>query len=895
MSFISYFVEKFFKLNILFDSELRTTIFIGVTGLIVAVIIFIAEFMNEKKRNLYKRVILYKTDIKRKFAFLLFVLIFMWFCDILNFDCDKSFFSYIEVFHLSLEVILNGLIFLSFWYTGDMFFTAIKLCVETDFFNKSLDDYVYNCLVEIRNKIDTFFKKEKKAENKKMEKLIEHYKSISLGKPDDEIVENYQPICSTVSSTISSFDYSKLINLMKIYEEDKLKLSKVNGFDINPVVYLSVSVGDKVNKNTVVFYVNKKFLNVFQNLSSIIIFSDNTKYINDEIKMLIDDLFDMAGEFSEPDIFDNNKRLYNFFELLYDEKFEYVKTYALSNVEIMYRKMCKNYDRNSQYCSFINSLSLLAYKKGAFDDYIYVSKFALYLYSRQLLYKNIDIKEVSYRFANSFFNIHLICLKETNEIECFDNLVSLLFRFILNLMKNKYFDAVYVILDNIHFRNRKDPDEEELDKSDIIKFQFVCGFVYCLIAMSDNNLLSGISSDDKKEIKKIITNIKYNLFDCRDAWKTIYNFKKYFNYKSKVQNAYGWFDFDFIDHKYKNSWSGWSLDERIILKEMLMIFNISYTERDQVDCSFIDKDDKYYYQRLLELFKSDEKTKLENYLELFSFNKKNLIISLETAIKDAETKEAKFNRTNSTKKELVKKFGKIIKEKMTEDSILISYLRKFNKVVYSEEKLKSAYGLVQLIPRDLFFGTIFGLENIASDIGGVFPSGIEKKFIDKLDSISIINKKIEDVLSDLGSSLNEYVIISNYLNSSYLHTIGFDYISEKLKYKDYNIDVLRIPEVNNIYLLKKQHLPILNYCKFSDNWEKNCVNGSIYYKFTDLSIASRIRKEIIDNSPWLKEKGTVDEQHDYLKENFKLSTYLAFKIINIDDAVVYKFNVEENF
>ena len=65
----------------------------------------------------------------------------------------------------------------------------------------------------------------------------------------------------------------------------------------------------------------------------------------------------------------------------------------------------------------------------------------------------------------------------------------------------------------------------------------------------------------------------------------LYNFKIYqgvdkyipfiFYSLNSDQKVYDNFDFEFIDHEYKNSWSGWGIDTKIVLKEFLFIFNIN--------------------------------------------------------------------------------------------------------------------------------------------------------------------------------------------------------------------------------------------------------------------------------------------------------------------------------
>lgn len=58
------------------DSDIRRDIFIGVTGLMIAIIIFIAEIISNKDYDLEKRVILNKTKIisNMKFCIIVFFL-----------------------------------------------------------------------------------------------------------------------------------------------------------------------------------------------------------------------------------------------------------------------------------------------------------------------------------------------------------------------------------------------------------------------------------------------------------------------------------------------------------------------------------------------------------------------------------------------------------------------------------------------------------------------------------------------------------------------------------------------------------------------------------------------------------------------------------------------------
>ncbi len=60
-----------------------------------------------------------------------------------------------------------------------------------------------------------------------------------------------------------------------------------------------------------------------------VIYTDNKLFINDEIKLINSCLFNMASEYEEPDAYDENSRLFNYFKYLYDNKLYGIKSLAL--------------------------------------------------------------------------------------------------------------------------------------------------------------------------------------------------------------------------------------------------------------------------------------------------------------------------------------------------------------------------------------------------------------------------------------------------------------------------------------------------------------------------------------------------------------------------------------
>ena len=150
--------------------------------------------------------------------------------------------------------------------------------------------------------------------------------------------------------------------------------------------------------------------------------------------------------------------------------------------------------------------------------------------------------------------------------------------------------------------NYKDND---LDEYDIINFQFSCGIIYCLVILSNQNKLE---KKFNKNIKNIINYLENYLVNLYDAWDTIRYFQKYYDKNTCVKKAYDNLDFEFVDHKYKSSWSGWCINSTISIKEFLFIFNIDFVNYNLVDTSQTGRENKYDYQELLKLINNNEPT-----------------------------------------------------------------------------------------------------------------------------------------------------------------------------------------------------------------------------------------------------------------------------------------------
>ena len=863
-----------------------SNIYIGVTGILVAIVIFIAEVIKDQNNELNKKIILCKTNIKNYIIYILCIFFYMLIINMLKYNNENDIGDFYNIIYLITHSLLLIFVIISICITGMMFRVTLRLNTEKDYFNKELEKYINKKVINLERRANNQNNKKHKKEEIEFRKFL---KEQEIYFNDETIIKEnpkYEPIYPVKNGIIEKYDYKKLIDLANYFNNQKITEENYS-VDNKNIVYIPNYIGKKVSKKEPVFYCLKQYKNIFNNLSDMVIYTDNRLFIDDEIKLINTALFNMASEYEEPDAYDENSRLYNYFKYLYDNKLYGIKSLALVNIEEYYRKIYNNYSKNRQFTRFLDLLSFLAYSNDDYDDFEYINNIELYLYIHQLDEKEKDVKKIAYNFANNMFRFNLYLVKKNSDIRYYDNLMAILLKFIIYLIKTSNYEAIDVLLDNI-LMERINYKNNEFDEYDIVNFQFSCGIIYCLIMMSNHNMLN---SQFLTTIKRLINYVENFLINLYDAWDTIIYFKKYFNKKTCVQKVYNNFDFEFEDHEYRNSWGGCCIDTTLVLKEFLFIFEIDFANVNSIDKKQISRKDKYFYKNLLNLINSNEITELEKFLTV-KYDNSYIVDAINVAISEAENKEKEYNRINKLDYNKVKKFMELIKQNIQKESSFTNSLKKYNKIKESKIKLKEVFGINQLIPRELFFDEVVGYENIANSYSGALNIGIAKEYVKKLENKSTKSTEGFEKVLDRIDNLEDYIIVSNYLSKRYFNKFDYDYKENIIIYKNKKISIINIPQINGIFLLKKDDLPIINFCDFDEEWNSKFINNSLYFEFVDCSENETLRKKIIENSTWLKEKGTIAEQDNYLKECCRIRLYLAYTITQNENATIIKFENE---
>lgn len=858
------------------NGSVRIDAFVGIVGVLVAIVIFIAETVNDRKVETQKRFVLEKTRMKGIMIFSILILSLCIIKEIIpyNKECVNLF----KILFFAVELLLNFFICCSICLTIKLFGIAIKLNTDSDYFSVEYDKYIEKRLMEIHNRNIKNSKKELK--NESIDKFLKDNKKYFSF--DVENIDDYIPIKANKSGIFKSYSCRSLQAIIDKIEEEKRRRKELIVYT-KPLIILNLKGGEKVNRGVTVAYCKNDIINYEDSIRNSCLLNDSIPYLDNEINLIINDLFSLA-ETNIDDNFDSDSRLFNFYNFLYKNNMRSLLDISYEYIRKIYIKYYKDIHKNKELANFLSTLASLAYSNEDYERYRFLSNYIYYCYTEQLEITD-DVRKTSYDFTNSLFRYDYYSIKENSDSIYYDVLLSNLMNFLFDLIIKKEFKAINDLFNNVIFDYNGFIDGEP-DSYDIIKIQFSFGFIYGLIILSNKDIFN---EKDKDELKKLINYIKSNFVDFYSQNEAIEYFKKYYNSNSNVHDVYYRFDFRFENKEYRNSWSGIQVDNIFILKEYIYAFSIDYSNSDNINSELISKDNKYFYERLLNIVKSDEKSKLDAILDI-SFNNSSLINVLEKLVEECKKAEVEYIKNNKISPEKTESFKNVIFNEIENGDELISYLKDNNKYSIINKRNKRLFGINQIMGRELFFDEVYGLNNISKDYARAILTGISKDYLKKLDSIAEVIK--EDFVKYI-DSLNEkekYVIITSPSNWRILNLNNFD--DKTIDINNRKIDLIKIPKARDIYLIKKKDLPKVDMYEPDIKESGTYLNG-VYYDLIDCSTNTSARNEIQKNTKWLEEKGSVEDQIEYLKGNCVFKLFISPSIRKITNSKCYKFVIKE--
>ena len=849
------------------NRSVRIDAFVGIVGVLVAIVIFIAETMNDRKVETQKRFVLEKTKMKSIMTFSIFILSLCIIKEVIPYN--KECVGLFKILFFVVELLLNIFICRSIWLTIKLFGIAIKLNTDSDYFSTEYDKYIEKRLMGIHNR--NIKNSKKKLKNESIDKFVKDNKKYFSF--DVENIDDYIPIKANKSGIFKSYSCRSLQAIIDKIEEENRRRKELIVYT-KPLMILNLKGGEKVNRGVTVAYCKNDIINYEDSIRNSCLLNDSIPYLDNEINLIINDLFSLA-ETNIDDNFDSDSRLFNFYNFLY---------ISYEHIRKIYIKYYKDIHKNKELAKFLSTLASLAYSNEDYERYKFLNNYIYYCYTEQLEITD-DVRKTSYDFTNSLFRYDYYSIKENSDSIYYDVLLSNLMSFLFDLIIKKEFKAINDLFNNVIFDYNGFIDGEP-DSYDIIKIQFSFGFIYGLIILSNKDVFN---EDDKDELKKLINYIESNFVDFYSQNEAIEYFKKYYNFNSNIRGVYYHFDFRFENKKYRNSWSGVHIDDIFILKEFIYVFDIDHSNSDNINSELISKDNKYFYERLLDVVKSDEKSKLDTVLDI-SFNNSSLINILEKLVEECQKAEVEYIKNHKISTEKTDSFKSAIFKEIKNGNELTSYLKDNNKYSIVNKRNKRLFGINQIIGRELFFDNVYGLDNISKDYGRAILTGISKDYLKKLDSIAeVIKEDFVEYINSLNKK-EQYVIITSPSN---WRILNLNKLNDKIiDINGKKIDLIKMPKARDIYLIKKKDLPKVDMFKPDIKESGTYLNG-VYYDLIDCSTNISARNEIQKNTKWLEEKGSVEDQIEYLKGNCVFKLFISPSIKKVPNSKCYKFVIKE--
>lgn len=848
-------LNQYLQILILLDSDVRRDVFIGMIGILIAIVIFIAEFITKQKYETYKKAFLKTIRLKEKTLFILFSMFLIIIVSLITPpEVNGGGNTCIYVF---LQTVLNIFILLSFVFAAQLLLSALKISSEQMYSEESIFSYV-------KDRIEKLCKKEKQVFQKYSQKRkdFERYLSNTPNFSIDPFLvhthkEEYVEIKTNCTGYIKGYKTSYINRLYRASLRDKSDYDEKQ----LPNIVFTKTVGDSVSAGTTIAYYKKNTGNIYKTLNKAV--SIDTKYAQyiDEIDNIVKEMIAFARE--DERIFDKNNRLLNFFKFICEKNLKKAKEKMLENLEDYSRSVLGSQE-SIKITRWLSQVSYEAYEKDCFDEYSKISDLIEWLYLDRRKLEGYCAEKVAYEFANNHFLIPYITIKGSNN-KYYDKLLATLLGMINGFIRADEYRAVWVLFDNIFFEEAEYIFDDE-EKVNSLHFQFACGTILCLFQKS---IKANVMKENSSEIKNIVEYIRDHFIGIHNAWIFIKCFKQYYGSPSQIQGRYKWFDSYEEENEYKNSWTGVGIEEQLIIRIMLYIFDINQGFISNE--SEIKREDRFYYEMLRDSVENGFNSKLEQLLE-HPYNSNPLVELLSNLINVAKRAEEEYITNEKLIEEKTSSFSSILEKEACNETKLVKYLGEIGKINICKDKIKRHLGFNTLIPRELFLESYFGGDDIAKSYGKAIPDSIEANYLDSIPTTKS-NVPIDNELNSIDNP-SDYLIIADHMSMWHLTKNQNDYV----KTSRGSIKVINSRNVDGAILVKKDCLPILEYCDFDDKL-KDCMRKDyIAYCLRDCSTDDNLRREIIETSEWINEKGDKEDQEKFLKRQCNLKLFAACRI-----------------
>ena len=865
------------------DCDTRVNVYIGITGLLIAIVIFAAEIITNKRIEINKKLILEKTKIVESIKKMIIALAMIWIGGLITPEYSK-------IAYVFTQIIIDVTIVYSMIEIFNLFLEVIKLNTNQEYFDNELEKFIYDKVVsniEEREKN----KKELDRQNEEFMTFIKQSKVFEYEPYPFNLGEEYDILQSNKYGYIYSYNYYML---NKIEENLKVKTKRNIYFDkeLNktvenePKIYISKKIGDKCGQGFAIAYyknVEKELINIIN--KAIVIDNKDKVGSDNEISKIIDDVFALANQ--NPFKMDKDNLLINLYEFLCKNKYESIIATYLEKIYYLHREFSKDIEKNKIFSDFLNKLMISSFRNERYEDFSKLNKYITGLYINRMNFEGADLKYVAYRYANDVFIFNNYSIKRKKDFRYYDVIMAGLLLIIKEYLKRHNIDPIMVLFDNIHFDKNNYYIEKEFDDYQIVNFQFVIAIIYFILYVYKIEENKDKDFEFINDFSKLIDILHYKFWELYDLWDTIKKFNNYCEKKSEIQHIIDSVDLDSESHKYKNSWSWNPINIDEALKSIIYMFKSNYFNLEQIEEEEIKREEKYKYEKLLKIFENDSYTELANKYKYKEKYKDNVIKLLSRIIEIADEKEKEYELHAEIDEEKRNRFKELIIENSKIKSNIEELIYNIGNIKYSEEKLKRVFGISELIPRNWFikdeYNTVY-IDNVAEDYGKAFQRGIKKEIMNY-----IINngKEKDETLNETINSIpntDDYILIAN---ESKIYDFNYKYADKYIEIDNKKLTVIPTFDIEEFILINKKALPIIEWCQFDDSYNANNIIDNVYIEITDCAEKEELRKNIIEGNNWLKEKGNEEEQDKYLRTKCDFKVFKSYKIKESDNKEIY--------
>lgn len=836
--------------------QIRFDVFVGVSAIIIAIVIFVAEVLSDDKEadQAVKETIVSSTYLKPIVISMLIIFGLLWVEEI----SSKCFVFYIFYqFGLDIYIIVISVL------TGISIFKTIRFLTDDEFKNNKVYDYCNNKLSLNNRKLDI---KTIDINKNKFEQYIKENKNeIIINNDDDIYLKGYVEVKANKRGLIVNYNtkaFDKMHKKIKVTSKLGKVINNVNNVSKLPYIILTKRIGDYVQKNETIGFYNENIIDDKNIITNALQLSDFVEYDSKTIKIINKHYFIEAIKSKIE--FDANNYFIDYINKLY--KANNRKAIGIL-VEDIYDFLYENsqYSKNLSFNRFLWSFIIISFENKDNNTFNQLLDIANDNYANIIINSNNDkennIEDNTHSYESFYSHIYYSINEDS---KCYEQLLSCLVKTIYKLIKECKIEPISTLIERCFMRkayNNQKNENLSLDRQ----------FIYAIINVI--SIITKYNTDMFNSNKESFLNTIYSLHNVDYGIYTINEFVddylKNINTKGVINSIRERADFLIYEHKNDWSWDSKYISNGELLLNTISVYKIMYYDKSEILVRNIKTENEYFYKQLRDSIKNYQDNSFVNELNIPYITDK-----IQEYVEDVlntinEIKKEKIRSTKISEKKLIK-IAKEIQKVVNIEDILQKRLKKIGKVKETKRKTKNGAYINQLIPKEFLSKDVANGEQALID-GYKYSVThfIFKKYINEINNIES-NKRI---------SIKDYI---NNIKNKEEYTVFIKDYKEKYEDKLHQLSCIISDNLNESFVIANKDLPIIELCNPEDVDEKDIIDKT-YISLADLSSSEEKRNEIIDSNYNFKEIKTVEDKHDHLKEFLLLNAFYPFEILNVDN------------